>query len=153
MLPDHEEVFEFFQIKTFDDVIIVRPKSSELVDMSTFSLLKRLLARLVLPQSPKKVFLDFVDVDFLSSSVVNTLFRIKRLTELKGSQLALCNLKPGIREIFLMTRLDTIFAVRPYPNEDDPEEGSGATSHLNPNPPASAGGIALPLPSPEADDE
>ena len=55
--------------------------------------------------------LDFRHVKFLSSAVLGLLIRIsKRVYEQEG-QLRLCNIHPGIYEVFKITRLTNVFEI------------------------------------------
>ena len=66
----------------------------------------------VVEQAPRiHLVLDFRHVKFLSSAVLGLLIRIsKRVYEQEG-ELRLCNIHPGIYEVFKITRLTNVFEI------------------------------------------
>lgn len=58
------------------------------------------------------VRLDFDRVTFLNSSVLNRLAMLAKRTRKLASRLRLVNLDPNLRELFKVTRLDTLMEVR-----------------------------------------
>ncbi len=66
----------------------------------------------VVDQAPGlHLVLDFRHVKFLSSAVLGLLIRIsKRVYEQEG-ELRLCNIHPGIHEVFKITRLTNVFEI------------------------------------------
>ncbi len=57
------------------------------------------------------LLLNFENVDYLSSAVLTELLRINECVRRTRGRLRLCAVSPTIREIFEITRLDTVFAV------------------------------------------
>jgi len=55
--------------------------------------------------------LDFRHVRFLSSAVLGLLIRVRKRINERGGQLKLCNIHPGIYEVFKITRLTNIFDI------------------------------------------
>lgn len=55
--------------------------------------------------------LDFRHVRFLSSAVLGLLIRINKRVREQGGQLKLCNIHPGIYEVFKITRLTNVFEI------------------------------------------
>jgi len=66
----------------------------------------------VVEQAPRiHLVLDFRHVRFLSSAVLGLLIRVsKRVYEQEG-ELRLCNIHPGIYEVFKITRLTNVFEI------------------------------------------
>ncbi len=66
----------------------------------------------VVEQAPGiHLVLDFRHVKFLSSGVLGLLIRVsKRVYEQEG-ELRLCNIHPGIYEVFKITRLTSVFDI------------------------------------------
>ena len=61
--------------------------------------------------APVKMVLSFARVKHLSSSALGTLIRLsKRIGETKGS-LKLCDIKPNLYEIFVITKLNRLFDI------------------------------------------
>ena len=55
--------------------------------------------------------LDFRHVKFLSSAVLGLLIRISKRIHEQGGDLRLCNIHPGIYEVFKITRLTNVFDI------------------------------------------
>lgn len=58
-----------------------------------------------------RLVLDFRHVKFLSSAVLGLLIRMSKRVHEQGGQLRLCNIHPGIYEVFKITRLTNIFDI------------------------------------------
>ena len=69
--------------------------------------------------------LDFRHVKFLSSAVLGLLIRISKRIHEQGGQLRLCNIHPGIYEVFKITRLTNVFDIY--------EDVNSATQSFDPN--------------------
>lgn len=57
------------------------------------------------------LILDFRHVRFLSSAVLGLLIRISKRVHEQGGELRLCNIHPGIYEVFKITRLTNVFDI------------------------------------------
>ncbi len=55
--------------------------------------------------------LDFRHVKFLSSAVLGLLIRISKRVYEQDGELRLCNIHPGIYEVFKITRLTNVFEI------------------------------------------
>jgi anti-anti-sigma factor len=64
------------------------------------------------------LLLSFEHVDYLSSTVLTELLRIKRAIDESEGHLRLCAISPVIREVFEITNLDRVFVI----HEDGVEE-------------------------------
>jgi anti-sigma B factor antagonist len=71
---------------------------------------ERLNALAAEPGCPR-LLLDFANVQSLSSLMLGKLVGLNRTVETAGGRLALCNLRPPIREIFDVTRLSQILYI------------------------------------------
>jgi anti-sigma B factor antagonist len=58
-----------------------------------------------------RLVLDFRHVKFLSSAVLGLLIRISKRIYEQGGELRLCNIHPGIYEVFKITRLTSVFDI------------------------------------------
>jgi anti-sigma B factor antagonist len=67
---------------------------------------------LVEKEQRKNLLLNFAGVDFLSSAALNKLIVLDKKIKTAGGKLQLCNLKPEIFEIFAVTRLSQLFAIK-----------------------------------------
>jgi anti-sigma B factor antagonist len=56
--------------------------------------------------------LDFSNVEYLSSSALGVLLRLRKKLLTKGLAMSIENLRPHVHEVFVVTRLDRLFNVR-----------------------------------------
>jgi len=69
------------------------------------------LVSLVEEKNKKKILINFEGVDYLSSTVLGKLIALHKRLALKKGELKLCGIKPSIREVFEITRLDKVFDI------------------------------------------
>ena len=74
------------------------------------------LVGLVEDQGRKKILINFESVDYLSSTVLGKLIALHKRVAANKGQLKLCGIKPSIREVFEITKLDKVFDI--YEDED-----------------------------------
>jgi anti-anti-sigma factor len=60
-----------------------------------------------------RLLLDFGNVAYLSSTALGLLLRLRKALHARGGRLTLCNLAPQVYEVFEVTRLHTLFDIRP----------------------------------------
>jgi anti-sigma B factor antagonist len=65
------------------------------------------------------LLLDFEEVSYLSSAVLNELLRINKAIQESQGNLRLCGISPTIKEIFTITNLDQIFNIHGEPIDKD----------------------------------
>ncbi|MGY5957129.1 STAS domain-containing protein [Kosakonia sp. BK9b] len=58
----------------------------------------------------KALIIDFTQVDFIDSSCLGTLVSLLKMMNGKG-EMIVCALKPGIRNMFTLTRMDRVFRI------------------------------------------
>ncbi|NLX98875.1 MAG: STAS domain-containing protein [Rhodopirellula sp.] len=59
----------------------------------------------------RKILLDFSDVKYVCSDVIAKLVILNKTVREKGGRLKLCGICPYIREILVITKLDTIMDI------------------------------------------
>jgi len=60
----------------------------------------------------KSMVLNFGNVEFLSSAALNKLIILDKKVKSNTGQLRLCQLKPEIQEVFVITRLNQLFEIK-----------------------------------------
>lgn len=89
------------------NVVVLEPKGS-LIGGSETDELKNILAA-QLEQGKVKVIVDLADVSYMNSSAIGILTVAHASFLAKGGKMILCNLNKNISNIFLVTKLSTIF--------------------------------------------
>jgi anti-sigma B factor antagonist len=75
------------------------------------------LVNLVDQHGKKRLLINFEGVDYLSSTMLGKLIVVHKRVMQHHGQLKLCGIKPSIREVFEITKLDKVFDI--YEDEDD----------------------------------
>jgi anti-anti-sigma factor len=94
------------------EVALVRFVDRKIIDPVVIQELADELLALVEKEQRKNVLLNFADVEFFSSAVLNKLILLEKKVKPGGGKLALCNLKPEIFEVFAVTRLTQLFSIK-----------------------------------------
>ena len=93
------------------DVTVVRVLDRKLLHEANINEVGRELSRLVESDGAERLLLDFGRVDFLSSAALGQLIVLDKKLKTRGGRLRLCGIRPEIREVFLLTRLDRVFDI------------------------------------------
>ncbi len=94
-----------------DEATIVAFTDEKILEETDVRALREAVESVVEQASGIHLVLDFRHVKFLSSAVLGLLIRIsKRVYEREG-ELRLCNIHPGIHEVFKITRLTNVFEI------------------------------------------
>lgn len=90
---------------------VVELLDREIVKDEAIDELGRSLNRLVDEGGHRDLLLDFGSVRFLSSAALSRLIQVKKRLGAVGGRLRLCAIEPDLREVFRITRLDTVFEI------------------------------------------
>ncbi len=92
-------------------VAIVELADRKILDEATISQIAEKLYRLVDQAEAPRLVVDFVNVSHMSSGALGMLITLhKRIREKRG-QFRLCNIRPSIYEVFVITRLNEVFRI------------------------------------------
>lgn len=94
-------------------VTVIRFMESKITDPVRIEELGRELTRLIDTEHPHKVLLNFDKVDYLSSEALRVFLLLHKNIAARGGALKLCQVAPQILEIFQITGLEKLFAIRP----------------------------------------
>lgn len=82
-----------------------------ILDAPPLDTLREELVRVVENGDSLPLVIDFSRVDFLSSAMLDILGQLHRRMAASHRALHLCGLRPQIRELFKVTKLDTLFPI------------------------------------------
>lgn len=100
-----------FMTETAGDVTVVFMNDARILDETTVKVIAEELMRLVDNTYKIKLMIDFSNVEYLSSAVLGKLVALhKKIQEGKGI-LKLACIKPAIKEVFKITKLDKVFEI------------------------------------------
>ncbi len=94
-----------------DDVVIVKLLDEEILEEGTINSITDSLLALIEDNPRINLLVSFANVKHFSSSGLGMLIRMhKRVEESKG-KLRLCEIQPTLYEIFVITKLNNLFAI------------------------------------------
>ena len=99
------------KITTEGNVTVVEITDRKIIDEVNISQIGEQLNALVVDGQSPRILLDFAGVSHMSSSALGMLITLHKRVREKGGQLRLCNIQPGIYEVFVITRLNEIFQI------------------------------------------
>jgi anti-anti-sigma factor len=94
-----------------DDATIVAFTDEKILEEMDVRSLRSAIEAVVEQARAIRLVLDFRHVKFLSSAVLGLLIRISKKIYEQGGELRLCNIHPGIYEVFKITRLTSVFDI------------------------------------------
>ena len=94
-----------------DDATVVAFTDEKILEETDIRALREAVESIVEQAPGIHLVLDFRHVKFLSSAVLGLLIRISKKVYEQDGQLRLCNIHPGIYEVFKITRLTNIFEI------------------------------------------
>lgn len=101
------------RLETVDvgDVTVVRFVDRKILDESNIQQIGNELFRLVEEDQKQKILLNFANVEFLSSGALGKLITLDKKVKANSGTLKLSNIRPEIREVFMITRLNRLFEI------------------------------------------
>jgi anti-sigma B factor antagonist len=100
------------QLSESSGVTVIGFVDHKILDAGVIQELGEEMFGLVENDGVKSMLLDFGNVEFLSSAALNKLIILdKKVKQFKG-RLKLCNLRPEIQEVFVITRLNQLFEIK-----------------------------------------
>ena len=94
------------------DITLVRFNDRRIIEAASIQELGNELAALIEKEGAKSVILNFSTVDFLSSAALNQLIKLVPKVKATQGKMRLCGLKPEIKEVFEITKLDRLFDIK-----------------------------------------
>ncbi len=106
------DIYRHLTIREQDDRIVVDFTKQPILDAWTAKELGDELRDVAGRADCRNLVLDFSDVKWLASAVLEKLVAAHRTMTTKGGSVTLVGLGPEIREILAVTKLDQLFSVR-----------------------------------------
>jgi anti-sigma B factor antagonist len=104
--PTHLEVNESASIT------VARFKDKKIIDPETIQEIGQELFDLVDKDERRKLVLNFINVEFLSSAALGKLITFKKKVSRNDAKLILTNISPEIYQVFTITKLDREFTIK-----------------------------------------
>ncbi len=95
------------------DIRIVEFIHNKILDESNITDIGTTLKGLIDEPGKPKLLLDFANVDHLSSAALGMLINVNTQIKKRDGQLRLTNIKPKIFEVFVITKLNKLFKIKP----------------------------------------
>jgi anti-sigma B factor antagonist len=91
-----------------DGVLIARFQGGRIIDESHIESLGKELGELI-NQGNKKIVLNFMNVNFMSSAMIGKLIQFGKKCSNGGIALCLCDINENIDEVFKLMKLESMF--------------------------------------------
>jgi anti-sigma B factor antagonist len=95
------------------DVRIVEFTHNKILDEANIKEIGDAIRALVDERDGPKILIDFANVDHLSSAALGMLIDVNSKMRAKNGSLRLANIRPAIRDVFVITKLDKLFKILP----------------------------------------
>jgi anti-sigma B factor antagonist len=99
------------EVEEVDDVSVVEFVDKRILDEQNIQLIGDQLFELVDDLGKKKLLLNFANVEYLSSAALGKLMTLNKKVKAAAGELRLCNIKPEIKEVFSITKLDKMLRI------------------------------------------
>jgi anti-sigma B factor antagonist len=100
-------------IEEVGDVTIARFVDKKILDENNIQIIGNQLFGLIEEDGRKKILLDFSNVEYLSSAALGKLITLNNKAKTAKGKLRLCGIRPDIYEVFAITKLNTVFDIKP----------------------------------------
>jgi anti-sigma B factor antagonist len=90
------------------------------IDAAIATLFKDKLREIVV-KNRKSVHLDMAQVDFMDSSGLGAMIAVRKSLP-QNLPMVLCALTPNVERVFRLTRMDSVFDIRPLTAQKEPRE-------------------------------
>jgi anti-sigma B factor antagonist len=108
VMPVHRRL----EVSEVGSVTVVRFVDRKILDAANIQELGDELFGLVEQDNRKNLLLNFSNVEFMSSAALNKLIVLNKKVQGVGGKLRLSNLRPEIYDVFVITRLNTVFDIK-----------------------------------------
>ena len=108
-----EEQPERLKTSKQNGVTIVELADRKILDEPSIAQISGQLAAVVAKDPVPRIVLDFVNVSHMSSSALGMLVTLHKRVREKSGRLWLCNIRPSIYEVFVITRLNEVLRICP----------------------------------------
>ncbi|HTN75877.1 MAG TPA: STAS domain-containing protein [Pirellulaceae bacterium] len=100
------------EVTEVGSVTVVRFVDRKILDAANIQELGEELFGLVETDNRRNLLLNFSNVEFMSSAALNKLIVLNKKVQGAGGKLRLSNLRPEILDVFVITRLNTVFDIK-----------------------------------------
>ncbi len=109
------------------DATVVRFDTNNVLDGLQIQTMGQRLAELVERQGRRLLVLDFSKVTLLSSQAIGMLLAVRQKALSAKAEVLLCAIRPDLREVFRITRIEGLFKFYDTPAAALAEPGAGKT--------------------------
>jgi anti-anti-sigma factor len=105
-MPDYEQ----FSVDEDRGVTVLTLQEPRIHDQASIRMLSAELTKIT-DDGAHQLLFDMHVVDFISSAVLNRLIVLDKQVKRSGGQIAFCNLRRPVVEVFSITKLDQLFPI------------------------------------------
>ena len=111
------------QIEDVGNVTTVRFTGAKTLDEQTSQAVGAELFELTDKMARRKLVLNFIDVEYLSSGALGVLITLHKKLRDVGGKLVLMNIDPKLHEVFEITKLNKLFEIAEDAKDIHPDRG------------------------------
>lgn len=90
---------------------VVEFTNNKILDEANIKEIGDAIVAIVEARDAPRLLIDFAAVDHLSSAALGMLINVNSRVKAKNGMLRLANIKPSIRDVFVITKLDKLFKI------------------------------------------
>ena len=98
-------------VEDIGDVTVVKFIDKRILDEQNIQLIGEQMFELVDDEGNRKVLLNFANVEYLSIAALGKLITLNKKIRAVSGQLKLCNIRPEIKEVFEITKLNKVLQI------------------------------------------
>ncbi len=99
------------RINQQDGITLIEFVDRNILDEANIQQIGEEIGELIDAAVPPQILISFSNVDHLSSAALGTLITIHNRVKSKSGKLRLANIDPQILEVFVITKLNTLFEI------------------------------------------
>ena len=99
-------------VEEVGDVTIATFVDKKILDENNIQQIGSQLFALVEQEGRKRVILDFLNVEYLSSAALGKLITMDKKVKANSGKLRLCSIRKDIYEVFAITKLNKLFDIK-----------------------------------------
>jgi anti-sigma B factor antagonist len=103
--------FECIELESADAASTIKFKDKRVMDPARIERLGKELEQIASAPSGQKLMVDFENVRFISSAAISKLVVFEKRIRANGGKLRLSKMRPEVRDVFDLARLDTVFDI------------------------------------------
>lgn len=100
-----------FEVEEFDGVAVMTITDKKVLDEIDVQIVSNQLFKLVEEDGKDRLVIDFRNVEIISQALLGKLITLDKKVKKAKGKLRFCTIRPDIYEVFVITKLNKLFAI------------------------------------------